>query len=238
MLSLISGLGFMSDGGVSAVSFNGIASPFVQVGSNATVYAMVPDKATSGPITVTTPAGIATSATAFTVNPCMAGPVQTPVPAPSPKPAVQTFTPTTGKAGTKVTLTGSGFTGACAGRPAKAVFSSSPAQDHAPVPVAGKSGRISTLTYCGRVAPHLKLRPAGGGSHASLSKGRVELALAQLRQVSLLLALGMVATADRLRRRPRAQAWNSPGSQHPWMPNGASPAVLPGQLAYPFGDYG
>ena len=148
----ISGAGFMSDGGVSAVSFNGTPSPFIQVGSNITVYAMVPDKATSGPITVTTPAGTATSATAFTVNPCLAGPAQTPVPAPSPKPAVQTFTPTKGKAGTKVTLTGSGFTGATVVRVgvAKAVFKVvSSTKITLTVPVAGKSGRISVTTAAG-----------------------------------------------------------------------------------------
>lgn len=148
----ISGTGFMSDGGVSAVSFNGTASPFVQVGSNITVYAMVPDKATSGPITVTTPAGTTTSTTAFTVNPCLTGPAQTPVPAPSPKPAVQTFAPTQGKAGTKVTLTGSGFTGATVVRVglAKAVFKVvSATKITLTVPVAGKSGRISVTTAAG-----------------------------------------------------------------------------------------
>src|SRR5580765_853660 len=148
----ISGSGFMSDGGVSAVSFNGTASPFIQVGSNITVYAMVPDKATSGPITVTTPLGTATSTTTFTVNPCLAGPAQTPVPAPSPKPAVTTFSPTKGKAGTKVTLTGSGFTGATVVRvgAAKAVFKVvSATKITLTVPISGRTGRISVTTAAG-----------------------------------------------------------------------------------------
>src|SRR5207247_6387900 len=65
----ITGTGFV-DEKVSGVSFNGVPSPYVSVGSNVTVYAMVPDKATTGPISVTTSAGTAISSTNFTANAC------------------------------------------------------------------------------------------------------------------------------------------------------------------------
>jgi hypothetical protein len=148
----ISGLGFVDDGGVTAVSFNGVASQYIQVGSNSTVYAMVPDKATTGPITVTTPAGTATSPTAFKVNPCLSGSDQTTVAAPNPKPSVQTFTPTKAKTGAKVTVTGTGFTGVTAVRigAVKAQFKvASATKLTLTVPVLTKGGRVSVTTDAG-----------------------------------------------------------------------------------------
>jgi hypothetical protein len=148
----ITGTGFVSDGGVSTVSFNGVTSPFVQIGSNSTVYAMVPDKATTGPISVTTPAGVATSPTAFKVNPCMTGAQQTPVPAPSPKPSVQTFAPTKAKTGAKVTVTGTGYAGVTMVRIGlvKAQFKVvSATQLTLTVPPLTKGGRISVTTAAG-----------------------------------------------------------------------------------------
>jgi hypothetical protein len=79
----INGSGFVSDGptvvGDStttvSVSFNGAKSPWVQVGSNTTLYTIVPNGATDGPITVTTAAGSATSTATFHVNPCTYTPV-------------------------------------------------------------------------------------------------------------------------------------------------------------------
>ncbi len=148
----ISGSGFVSDGGVSAVSFNGVASPYVQIGSNSTVYAMVPDHSTTGPISVTTPAGTATSTATFKVNPCLTGADQTAVAAPSPKPSVLTFTPTKAKTGAKVTVTGSAFTGATAVRigAVKAVFKIvSSTKLTLTVPPLTKGGRISVTTAAG-----------------------------------------------------------------------------------------
>jgi YD repeat-containing protein len=53
-------------GGVSNVSFNGVSARVVSV-SNSTVVAEVPEGATTGPVTITTPRGSVTTATPFTV---------------------------------------------------------------------------------------------------------------------------------------------------------------------------
>jgi hypothetical protein len=91
----IDGTGFT---GATAVAFNGVAASFT-ITSDTALQATVPPGATSGPITVTAPAGSATSASSFSVvNP----------------PAITSFSPTSGPAGTTVTISGSGFTGATA----------------------------------------------------------------------------------------------------------------------------
>jgi outer membrane protein assembly factor BamB len=62
---VITGQGFT---GTTTVGFNGTAATTFTVDSDSTVSATVPVGATSGPITVTTPAGTATSSTSFTVT--------------------------------------------------------------------------------------------------------------------------------------------------------------------------
>jgi IPT/TIG domain len=81
----------------TAVAFNGIAAAFT-VNSDTELTATVPAGATSGPVTVTTPAGSADSAS-FTVTT-------------QPAPTVAEFTPMSGAAGTRVTISGTGFLGA------------------------------------------------------------------------------------------------------------------------------
>ncbi len=68
----ISGTGFATDGGTVAVSFAGTPTQpgGIQVGSDNTLYAVVPDGAATGPITVTTGKGSATTSGTFYVNPC------------------------------------------------------------------------------------------------------------------------------------------------------------------------
>src|SRR6202007_1587708 len=69
------------------------------VGSATTITATVPTGATSGPISVTTAGGTASSTASFTViNP----------------PTISSFTPASGPAGTSVTISGTNFTGATA----------------------------------------------------------------------------------------------------------------------------
>src|SRR5579885_1633524 len=84
--------------GATSVSFNGTAAVTFQIVSAAQVTATVPQGATSGKISIMTSKGTAVSAGSFTVT--------------IPAPQISSFSPTSGTAGTSVTLTGSGFTGA------------------------------------------------------------------------------------------------------------------------------
>ena len=81
----------------TAVAFNGVRAPEFEVVSGRSIEAVVPSGATSGPISVVTPGGTAVSAEPFTVV----------FP-----PTLTDFTPATGPAGTRVTLTGTHFLGA------------------------------------------------------------------------------------------------------------------------------
>ncbi len=112
----VTGSGFVSDGGPVVVKFNGVPAPAVQVGSDSSLTTVIPANATSGPITVTTAAGTATSAGisthgnginnlgpgAFVVSGCeFATPAaRNPVPA-----SISAVSPSKGKVGAKVTIT-------------------------------------------------------------------------------------------------------------------------------------
>ncbi len=87
----ISGSGFKN---VSAVRFNGVSASY-KVVSATSITATVPTSATSGPLTVVTSAGTGVSVTSFLILP-----------------TITSFSPTSGKAGTSVTLSGYNFTGA------------------------------------------------------------------------------------------------------------------------------
>jgi hypothetical protein len=86
--------------GATTVKFNGTASTSFTINSDTSITARVPTGATTGPISVTTPNGTGTSSSNFTV---------TSIP---PRPTITGFTPTSGFPGTKVTITGTNFTGA------------------------------------------------------------------------------------------------------------------------------
>jgi hypothetical protein len=145
---VISGTGFASDGPTSSVSvsFNGTKSPSVVVGSDLTVYAVVPTGATSGPITVSTAAGTATSATSFYVNPCPYAQADSGTTATASTPIINRIKPASGKVGTKVIITGTSFAGASkvtfGGVSAKFTLDS-PTQITATVPKNAKSGKVS-----------------------------------------------------------------------------------------------
>ena len=89
----LSGSGFT---GITRVSFNGIPARYFSSSGDGTLTVWVPPGATSGPIQVTNSVGSATSSTSFTVLP---------------PPAVTGLSPASGALGTRVTLTGTGFTG-------------------------------------------------------------------------------------------------------------------------------
>jgi len=74
--------------GATSVKFNTVSATFT-ITSDTSIGATVPVTATSGPISITTPSGTATSATSFTL-----------------KPKITSFTPLSGPVGTLVTING------------------------------------------------------------------------------------------------------------------------------------
>jgi hypothetical protein len=128
----ITGTGFT---GATAVAFGGATASFT-VASDTRIDAMVPVAAVTGPITVTTPAGTATSATAFTVLP-----------------KVTSFRPTSGPPGTVVRITGTGLTGTTKVTfgGVKATFSVDGVTSiTATVPAGARTGRIKVITPYGK----------------------------------------------------------------------------------------
>jgi hypothetical protein len=130
----ITGTGFT---GVTSVKFAGTSAAFTP-GSDTSLTATVPTGAATGPITVTTPAGTGTSSTNFTVT------------TPPVAPKISSFSPTSGRAGTVVTVTGTGFTGATKvtfGGVSATTFSvTSNTALKATVPTGARSGPITVTT--------------------------------------------------------------------------------------------
>ncbi len=125
---VVTGSGFT---GATDTAFNGTSATFT-VNSDTKITTSVPTGATTGPITVTTPAGTATSVSIFKVVPTITG-----------------FSPPSGPVGTAVTITGTAFTGATGVR-----FNATPAeftvdswtQITATVPASALSGPIQVRT--------------------------------------------------------------------------------------------
>src|SRR5207253_2983371 len=129
----ITGTGFS---GVTSVSFAGFASPNVRPVSTTSVKATVPASVvTSGKVMVSTPSGTGTSATNFNVLP-----------------AINSISPTSGTAGSSVTLTGTTFVNVTAVKFAgvTATFTLlSSTSIKASVPNGAISGPISVTTAAG-----------------------------------------------------------------------------------------
>ena len=125
-----------SDPDVTSVRFNGVTATFT-IDNPHTITAKVPATATTGPISVTSPDGTATSATNFTVTA-------------SPVPTITSFNPTNGPVGTSVVITGTGFTGATAvkfnGVSATTFTVNSGTQITATVPTSATTGRLTVTT--------------------------------------------------------------------------------------------
>jgi hypothetical protein len=119
--------------GATAVAFNGVSATFSVV-SDTAIQTTVPDGATTGPVSVTTSAGTATSTSAFTVIP---------------PPAIASFAPASGPEGTSVAIIGTNFTDAKAVRfnGVSASFSVSSATSiQATVPAGATTGPLSVTT--------------------------------------------------------------------------------------------
>jgi IPT/TIG domain len=121
--------------GTKSVSFNGKAASF-KVVSATSLTATVPSGASRGLVTVKTPSGTLTSNHIFIVTPF-----------------IKSFSPTSGKVGTKVVITGTTFTGATKvtfGGVAATTFNvDSDTQVTAFVPTGAVTGKIAITTPSG-----------------------------------------------------------------------------------------
>jgi N-acetylneuraminic acid mutarotase len=130
----ISGANFIE---TSSVKFNGKDAAFT-VDSSVQISAVVPSGVTTGTIKVQTPAGTATSVGTFTVAP-----------------VITSFSPTSGRVASSVTINGRNFTGATAvsfnGTAATFVVNSS-TKITAPVPVGATTGPIAVTAPGGTAA--------------------------------------------------------------------------------------
>ena len=126
----ISGTNFT---GATAVTFNGVSASFIAT-SDTAIQATVPAGATTGPLSVTTPGGTATSTNNFTVVSV---------------PTITSFAPASGPVGTSVTISGTNFTGATSvtfsGKGASFTVTSDTAIQ-ATVPTGATTGPLSVTT--------------------------------------------------------------------------------------------
>ena len=133
----IAGTGFT---GATGVQFGGTSAALFTVDSDTQITATVPTGATTGPVSVTTPNGTATSSTNFVIGTF----------------AVTSFTPTSGEVGDVVKVAGTGFTGATAvafgGVPATTFTVDSDTQISATVPAGAYTGSVSVTTSRGTAA--------------------------------------------------------------------------------------
>jgi len=119
--------------GATSVTFSAVSASFA-VTSATEIQATVPAGATTGPLSVITPAGTASSSIAFTVVP---------------PPAITGFAPASGPVGTRVTISGTNLTGATSvtfGAVSASFTVTSAFEIQATVPAGAKSGPLSVTT--------------------------------------------------------------------------------------------
>jgi len=127
-------IGILGQGftGTTAVSFNGTSAQFT-VSADTFLTVTVPDGATTGVVTVTTPGGNLTSKQLFQVTP-----------------VIKSFSPTSGPVGTSVTITGVSLTQtskvAFGGVVATKFTVNNDKQVTAIVPTGAKTGKVAVLT--------------------------------------------------------------------------------------------
>jgi hypothetical protein len=136
----VEGVGFVR---ATAVGFNGLLSAAFSVSSDSSLTATVPRLATTGPISVTNPLGTAVSAQSFLI---------------ARPPSIGTFAPTSGPAGTEVTITGANLltTTAVTFDGASAPFTvTNDTTVRATVPDNGSSGRIRVVNPAGNATSNM-----------------------------------------------------------------------------------
>jgi hypothetical protein len=102
---MITGSGFVSDGGIVSVTIGGVPASEIVVGSDQYLYARVGAGAKSGPVTVTTKAGTAKGTSDAIVWPCQSTATA------ADKPVIQAVVPQKAKPGKKLRLLGANFVG-------------------------------------------------------------------------------------------------------------------------------
>jgi len=130
--------------GATAVKFSGVAASGYTVTGTTKITAVAPVGVTTGKLSVTTSGGTATSTSNFTVS----------------APTISSFTPTSGGAGTLVTLIGTNFTGATGVK-----FNGTPASSYT---VAGAT-IITAVAPAGVSTGKISVTTAGGTASSSLS---------------------------------------------------------------------
>ncbi len=134
------GTGFSTTANQNSVTFNGVAATVVS-STLTQIVTTVPAGATTGLIAVTSPAGSATSATAFSVTGAPVG-----------APTIANFTPNIGVVGTAVTINGTNFDPTPANNEARfnptlaAVTTATAATLQSSFPTGGRAGPISVST--------------------------------------------------------------------------------------------
>ena len=143
----------------TALRFNGVSATFA-VSSDTQLTATVPSSATTGPISLTTPAGGARSLADFGVTVTL-------------PPTITGFAPPGGPVGTPVTITGTSFTGATAvkfnGTAATAFTVNLDTQITATVPSGATTGPISVTTPAGTGASATSFTIGGTPTISSFS---------------------------------------------------------------------
>jgi RHS repeat-associated protein len=131
----------------ASVKFNGTTAT-INSNNGTVIQTAVPANATTGPISVTTPGGTATSASNFTVAP-----------------RVTSFTPTSGAVGTSVTITGANLANATSVKfngTSTSITSNTSTQIKAPVPSGATTGPISVTTSAGTATSSTNFTVTGG----------------------------------------------------------------------------
>ena len=140
----IQGVNFTGD--PIQVQFGGVAAQLVEVSAGTQITATVPPGAQTGVIKVITPQGSCLSATPFTVQPAPPGPA----------PALASFSPASGPAGTVVEILGTGFDGVTGvtfgGVAATSVNPTSSTRILATVPAGASTGSIQVVTPAGQAS--------------------------------------------------------------------------------------
>ncbi len=183
----IHGTGFSATATLNNVKFGGVKATVLS-SSSTEIVTSVPVSATTGPITVTTPAGSASSTQPFTVTS-------------SKTPTINNFTPTIASPGSAATIDGTNFQTTTTGNAVRfnvtlsQVAAANPFSIKASVPVGATSGRISVGTPYGKATsiadffvPPSPYKPTDVGFTGRMSLGETRtLTIGTSRKIGLML---------------------------------------------------